>query len=194
MRTLTLLLLLSAASTVLHAQDTTKYMTGQVTAEGDTLFTASIEPVTIYDKRVFKSDLDKANFNKLKRNLTVVYPYAKMAREIYEGMQEDMAGLDKKRQQKKYKKGREEELKAEFEQKLKNLTTTQGKLLVMLINRYTGNNCYGLIKELKGGMAAFGWNMVGKRYGYDLKAPYVAADNPDIELIMTLLEGDDKAK
>lgn len=194
MRTLSLLLLLSAASMVLHAQDTTKYMTGQVTAEGDTIFTASIEPVTIYDKRVFKSDLDKSNFNKLKRNLTVVYPYAKMAREIYESMQEDMADMDKKRQQKKYKKGREEELKAQFEEKLKDLTVTQGKLLIMLINRYTGDNCYGLIKELKGGMAAFGWNIVGKRYGYDLKAPYIPADNPDIELIMGLLEEDDKSK
>ena len=181
-------------ATGLAAQDTTGYMTGHIDTAGDTVFTASLEPITIVDKRNFKSDLDRSNFRKLQKNLVKVYPYAKMAREIYEGMQEDMADLGKRRQQKKYKKNREEELKAEFEEQLKNLNTTQGKLLIMLINRYTGDDCYGLIKELKGGIAAFSWNLVGKRYGYDLKAPYIAAENPDIELIMKMLEEEDLKK
>lgn len=187
-------LLLMMVATGLAAQDTTGYMTGHIDPAGDTVFTASLEPVTIVDKRHFKSDLDRSNFRKLQKNLVKVYPYAKMAREIYEGMQEDMADMGKRRQQKKYKKNREEQLKAEFEEQLKNLNTTQGKLLIMLINRYTGDNCYGLIKELKGGIAAFSWNLVGKRYGYDLKAPYVASENPDIELIMKMLEEEDLKK
>ncbi|CAN5194585.1 DUF4294 domain-containing protein [soil metagenome] len=192
-RAITLLLLLVAGATI-QAQDTTGYMVGQITPEGDTLFLASLDPVTILDRRQFKNDLDKSNFRKLQRNLAIVYPYAKMAKEIYAGMQEDMSQIDKRRQQKKYKKVREEELKAEFEEKLKNLNTTQGKLLIMLVNRYTGNNCYGLIKELKGGIAAFSWNIVGKRWGYDLKEPYVAANNPDIEWIMKALEEEDRKK
>jgi hypothetical protein len=190
---LTIVILIGIGAT-LHAQDTSKYMTGQISADGDTIFTASLEPVTIVDKRQFKSDLEKSNFRKLQRNLTIVYPYAKMAKEIYEGMQEDMASMEKRRHQKKYKKDREEALKAEFEEKLKDLTTTQGKLLIMLVNRYTGDNCYGLIKELKSGIAAFSWNLVGKRWGYDLKAPYIAANNPDIEFIMNMLEEEDKLK
>lgn len=189
-----IILLLIAASTSLRAQDTSGYMTGRITNEGDTLFFASLEPVTIVDKRQFKNDKDKSDFRKLQRNITAVYPYAKMAREIYNNMNNDLASMDKRRQQKKYKKNQEEQLKAEFEEKLKKLNTTQGKLLIMLINRYTGNNCYGLIKELKGGIAAFSWNIVGKRWGYDLKAPYIPAENPDIELIMTALEEDDKKK
>jgi hypothetical protein len=175
----------------LWAQDTTAYMRTHVTAEGDTIYAASIDPVTIIDKRVFTSVKDQSDFRKLQRNLKIVYPYAKMARQIYADMQQEMADINKHRQQKKYKKAKEEQLKAEFEEKLKKLTTTQGKLLVMMINRYTGNDCYGLIKELKNGFAAFTWNLVGKRYGYDLKAPYVPADNTDMEMIIRALEETD---
>jgi hypothetical protein len=175
----------------LWAQDTTGYMPAHITAEGDTVYIASIDPVTIIEKRVFTSVKDQSDFRKLQRNLKIVYPYAKMAKQIYADMQQDMADMNKHRQQKKYRKVREEQLKAEFEEKLKNLTTTQGKLLVMMINRYTGNDCYGLIKELKSGFAAFTWNLVGKRYGYDLKAPYVPTDNPDMEMIIRALEESD---
>lgn len=189
----TLTLLLVMVTTVgLWAQDTTGYMPARITPEGDTVYIASISPVTIIQKRKFASIKEQSDFRKLQRNLAIVYPYAKMAKEIYEGMQEDMNSLDKRRQKKKYRKEREETLRAEFEDKLKDLNTTQGKLLVMLVNRYTGNNCYDLIKELKSGIAAFTWNMVGKRYGYDLKAPYIATDNPDIELIVQALEEQDR--
>ncbi len=191
MRQTTTLFILMLVSLGLWAQDTTGYMPGRVTSEGDTLFMASIDPVTIIQKRKFASIKEQSDFRKLQRNLAIVYPYAKMAKEIYAGMQEDMNNLDKRRQKKKYRKDREEELRAEFEEKLKDLNTTQGKLLIMLVNRYTGDNCYGLIKELKSGVAAFTWNLVGKRWGYDLKAPYVAADNPDIELIVSVLEQQD---
>lgn len=190
--TFTLLVILLVATTT-WAQDTTGFMPGHITPEGDTMFVASIDPVTILDKRVFGSSKERSDFKKLQRNIAIVYPYAKMAKEIYEDMHEDMADMKKHRQQRKYKKNREEELKTEFEEKLKNLNTTQGKLLIMLINRYTGDDCYGLIKELKSGIAAFTWNLVGKRWGYDLKAPYVATDNPDIELIMRALEENDAA-
>ncbi len=192
-RLLTFLMLLVASAT-LQAQDSTGYMTQYITPEGDTLYLASLAPVTILERREFKTDLERSNFRKLQRNMAIVYPYAVMAREIYLDMQDDMADIDKRRQKKKYKKEREEELKAEFEEKLKKLTTTQGRLLVMMINRYTGNNCYALIKELKGGMAAFGWNLIAKRWDYDLKEPYVAANNPDMEFIIYKLEEAEKLK
>ncbi len=185
------LLILSIASLSLWAQDSTGYMPGRITTDGDTMYIASIKPVTIVDKRKFATVKEYSDFRKLQRNIAVVYPYAKMAKEIYAGMQDDMNNLDKRKQKKKYRKDREEELRAEFEEKLKDLNTTQGKLLIMLVNRYTGDNCYGLIKELKSGVAAFTWNLVGKRWGYDLKAPYIATDNPDIELIVKALEEQD---
>ena len=46
------------------------------------------------------------------------------------------------------------ELKAEFADPLTNLSVYQGKILMKLINRQTGNNCYEIIKEYKGGVNA----------------------------------------
>jgi Skp family chaperone for outer membrane proteins len=111
-----------------------------------------------------------------------------MAREIYQDIQDDLADIDKKRKEKKYLKEREKALKAEFEEQLKNLTVSQGKVLVQLINRETGNQCYSLIKELKSPVAAAFWQMIAKRHGYDLKAPYLASENPELEFIVRSLE------
>lgn len=183
-----LMLLFSVLS--VQAQDK-GFMNAHVNEKGDTVFEASIDAVTIIDKRHFESNLDKSNFNKLKRNVYAVYPYAQMAGEIYLQMHADMDELDKRRKRKKYKKATQKDLEAEFEDKLRDLTVTQGRILVQLINRETGNNCYQLIKELKSPIAAWTWQLVAKRWDYDLKAAYVPADNPDLELILQMIEAEE---
>jgi hypothetical protein len=61
---------------------------------------------------------------------------------------------------------------------------------VKLVNRETGNNCYNLIKNLKGSVNAFFWQQIGKRYGYDLKQEYIAKENRELEqAIEDLQEG-----
>ncbi|MDX2003548.1 MAG: DUF4294 domain-containing protein [Chitinophagales bacterium] len=152
----------------------------------DSMF-VELTPVTVITKK-FANNKEKSDFNKLKRNVTKVYPYAKMAGEIYKDMVAEIDGMDKRREKKKYKKNQERDLRAEFEDSIKNLTVTQGKILVMLINRETGNNCYALIKDLKNPVTAMFYQIMAKKYDYDLKAEYVPANNPDIELIIDAIE------
>ena len=166
---------------------------GKIDVQGDTMIVASIKPVTVLSRN-FASGKEKSDFNKLKRNTIKVYPYAKMAGEIYAQMQADMDGIDKKRQKKKYRKDQEKELRAKFEEEIKNLNTTQGAILVKLINRETGNNCYALIKELKNPVSAFFYQQVAKRWGYNLKEVYKAEDNTDLEWIVAALDRGDIIK
>jgi hypothetical protein len=173
----------------LNAQE----IVGKIENQGDTLIVASIKPITILSRN-FSSGKEKSDFNKLKRNTAKVYPYAKMAGEIYAQMQEDMNNLDKKRQKKKYKKVQEKELRAKFEEEIKDLNTTQGAILVKLINRETGNNCYKLIKELKNPISAFFYQALAKKWGYDLKEVYKAEENADLEFIVGALERGDIIK
>lgn len=189
-----LIILFVAFAATLPAQDTSIYTNAHVTETGDTVYESSIAPVTIIDKKYFSSNLARSKFNKLKRNVTIVYPYAKIAGTLYTEMNTELDEMDKRRKQRKYKKARQRELEAEFEEKLRDLTTTQGKILVMLINRETGNNCYELIKELKNPLVAWGWQLVAKRWDYDLKEAYVPEDNPDIELILQLIEEEARLK
>jgi hypothetical protein len=51
--------------------------------------------------------------------------------------------------------------------------------MVKLINRETGNNCYHIIKEIKGGFSAWAWQIVAKHYTYDLKEEYDSSQRMD---------------
>lgn len=161
----------------------------EVTEGNDTLLIAStLKPVDIISKKRFNSWEEEAAFIKLRRYVMAVYPYAKMAGALYQQINKDLDDIDKKRKKNKYLNQKEAELKAELEEKLKNLTVNQGKVLIKLINRETGNNCYQLIKELKSPTAAFFWNIWAKKYDYNLKEPYIAEENADLEMIVKLLE------
>ena len=67
---------------------------------------------------------------------------------------------------------------------LKDLTIGQGEMLFKLINRETKNNAYTIIKEMKGGVTAWFYQVVGKRYGYDLKENYDPERERLIEMII----------
>ncbi len=67
-----------------------------------------------------------------------------------------------------------------------NLSIYQGKVLMKLINRETGNNCYEIIKEYKGGLTARFYQTVAFFFNSDLKQPYnpTAGDDATIERIV----------
>ena len=58
-----------------------------------------------------------------------------------------------------------------------------------LINRQTGNNCYDIIKEYKGGVTARVYQTVAFFYNSNLKQPYdVMAKDSEIEKIVLEVE------
>src|SRR6185503_6094788 len=116
---------------------------------GDTFLTCTLQEVVVVSKRTFKDPIAQAQFNQLRRNVLIVYPYAKEAGELFRDINEQLAAMDKKKERKKYVKEREKELDQLYENSLKNLTITQGDILVKLIARETGQNVYDLIKEFK---------------------------------------------
>jgi hypothetical protein len=122
-------------------------------------------------------------FNLLKYNIGVVWPYAVKAATIYKEINDEMASSDSKRQQKKFIKAKQKELEQQFSSQLKNLTTTQGLLLVKLISRETNQNVYDLIKTYKSGVTAFYWQSIGHFLGYDLKVNYDPQEDKEIEYI-----------
>ena len=75
-------------------------------------------------------------------------------------------------------------MRTKFENELKDLTTGQGEMLFKLINRETKNNAYTLIREVKGKMTAWFYQIVGKRWGYDLKENYDPEKERLIEMII----------
>jgi hypothetical protein len=78
-------------------------------------------------------------------------------------------GVTSKKKRKEYIKTREEELKKQFGDPIQNLSVYQGKILMKLINRQTGNDCYEIIKEYKNGFTARFYQTVAFFFGGNLK-------------------------
>ena len=130
-----------------------------------------------------------AEWTRLRNAVYVTYPYARKAGAIMNDMNVKLATMKESDQRKKYLKSREAELKKEFTEPLTNLSIYQGRILMKLINRQTGNNCYDIIKEYKGGITARVYQTVAFFFNSNLKQPYDAnGDDKQIELIVQEVE------
>ena len=129
----------------------------------------------------------RQEWTRLRNAIYVTYPYARKAGAIMNDMNSRLATMKNEKKRKSYIKSREKELKKEFADPLTNLSVYQGKVLMKLINRQTGNNCYDIIKEYKGGFTARFWQTLAYVFGSNLKQPY----NPtttEREMEMIVLE------
>jgi hypothetical protein len=93
-------------------------------------------------------------WTRLRNAVYLTYPYARIAGATINDVSKNLSTIKDKTARKAYMKTREKDLKKEFTEPLSNLSVYQGKILMKLINRQTGNNCYEIIKEYKGGLNA----------------------------------------
>ena len=140
--------------------------------------------VVITDSRIFKSEKDRQDYNRLKYNVYKVLPYMRFASERYQRLQRDLATTADKHKQKEMINACEDEIKSLFNREIKNLTISQGEILIKLVNRETGNTSYDMLKELKGGLNAFMLQSVARLFGHNLKEIYDPDQERDIESIL----------
>ena len=140
--------------------------------------------VKIVDTRIFKSQQDRDNFNRLRYNVFKVLPYAQYAASRYQQLQRDMAVQPDKHKQKELIAQCEKEIKGIFTKEVENLTITQGEVLIKLIDRQTGNTSFDMVKDLKGGFKAFMFQSVARIFGHNLKETYDPDQERDIEAIL----------
>lgn len=143
-----------------------------------------INEVLVYATRTFKTPEDFAKYRRLKYNVLKVLPYARFAGQRYRQLERDLAVTPEKRKQKALVKSCEKEIKDLFNRDVKNMTVSQGEVLIKLIDRETGNSSFDLVKDMKGGVSAFLMQSVAKVFGHDLKEKYDAEQERDIESII----------
>ncbi|MDQ6609979.1 MAG: DUF4294 domain-containing protein [Bacteroidota bacterium] len=133
-----------------------------------------------------------AAYNRLRNAVFVTYPYARQAGVVINDVNVHLLTVAAKGERKDYIKTREKELKKQFTDPLSNLSVYQGKVLMKLVNRQTGNNCYELIKEYRGGLQARLYQTVAFFVGSSLKQPYDwqnDATDRQIETIVREIDG-----
>lgn len=135
--------------------------------KGDTIAVVDLRTAVITGARVFKDADAEKKYRRLVRDVKKAYPYAKIAGQRIQEYH-DLVADKKNRERKKLMKEAEKSLKIEFKKDLENLTVNQGKILMKLIDRETGNSSYDLVKEYRGKMTAFFWQSFAVIYDDDL--------------------------
>ena len=147
-----------------------------------------IPEITITDTRLFKSPEEKAKFNRLRYNVLKVLPYAMYARRKYSELQVQLNYAKSRKDKRVLIKTFEGEIKNMFNKEIKNLTITQGGILIKLIDRETGASSYDLLKDMKGGITAFFYQSIARFFGNNLKNTYDPQQDRDIEAIRICAE------
>ena len=140
--------------------------------------------VTIKTTRVFRTPEARFQYDRLRYNVLKVLPYAKFARNRYTKLNQDLALTSNKKEQRQLVRACDKEIKDMFNREVKNMTVSQGEILIKLIDRETGKSTYDLVKELRGGVTAFLYQSIARVSGHNLKHQYNAQEERDIEAII----------
>lgn len=130
-------------------------------------------------------------WTRLRNAVYVTYPYARIAGVTINEINVQLKDVTNKSKRKEIIKSREKELRKQFTQPLENLSVYQGKILMKLINRQTGNDCYEILKEFKGGLNARVYQTVAFFFGSNLKQNWdvTKKDDCQIENIIKEIDG-----
>lgn len=147
---------------------------------GDTVPVVDLNTIYVYTDFVFKTQKQREQWTRTKFNVKKVYPYAILAAAKLKEFNKVLDKIENEDYKKAFLKACEKDLKAEFEDELKGLTVSQGRVLMKLIDRETDKTTYDLVKQLRGNFQAVMWQTVARLFGQNMKSEY----DPLVEDIM----------
>jgi len=144
----------------------------KVKRDGVTLPEVEIKEVTVVAHPRFAKKSDYRKYERLVYNLKKVYPYAILVRTRLNQVNEAMKDIKTEKERKDYMRSVEKDVFAAYEGDMREMTITQGRLLIKLIDRETQNTSYTLIKDYRGKFAAVFWQGIARIFGTNLKEEY----------------------
>jgi len=143
-----------------------------VAVVSDSIVHFLLKPIDIFPDKKDVNPRQLREYTLLEMKVKKVYPIAKVAAVKLAEYNRVYATFKTERERRSYVKGVEKELFLEFEDELRKMKVSEGRILIKLLDRETGNSSYEIIKEFKGGLSAFFWQSIAKLFGHDLKAQY----------------------
>ncbi|MBR9860100.1 DUF4294 domain-containing protein [bacterium] len=178
---LALIVLISATDLMAQSAKDSIKIVRRVVMDGDTFYVYEFDE---YIHKEFLSKEELEEYEKLVKRVKKVLPYAKLAAFRLQMMEDNLNQLKTKRAKRKYIKETEEAIKKEFMGQLKNLYVEEGKLLLKLIHRETGNTTYEILKKYRGSASTFYWGLLASYYDADIEVTYDPIKDYQIEYII----------
>ena len=138
----------------------------------------------VLDRRKFKSENERRYYYWYYKKVHKAYPFAQIAADTLLVINEELEGIKSNRKRKKKIKEIQKFMEGEFSDQLKKLTKTEGRILIKLVHRQTGQTMFDLIKEYRSGWKAFWYNSTATMFRLSLKDEY----QPDIEGLDFIVE------
>jgi hypothetical protein len=161
------------------------YLLQKVKRDGVTMPEVDIKEVTIVARPNSSRRSDYRKYERLILNIKRVYPYALLVRMKLTRVNDEMKNLKTEKERKNYIKNVEKDVFSEYEGDMRQMTITQGRLLIKLIDRETRNTSYELIRDYRGKFSAAFWQGIARIFGTNLKEEYDAyGEDALIELII----------
>ena len=178
--------------TLKHKNDTLPerfYLLQKVKRDGVIMPEVEIKEVTVVARPRNSRTREYRKFERLIYNIKRVYPYALIVRMRLNQVNEDLKNITGEKERKNYMKNVEKDVFAEYEDDMREMTITQGRLLIKLIDRETQNTSYVLIRDYKGKLSAAFWQGIARIFGTNLKDIYDPyGEDALIELIINEIE------
>jgi len=150
---------------------------------GDTVFMETLDPVWIFPRGRRMRDGDWRRFYKLVFNFNKVYPYALVGRKMMAQVDSTIAAdVTKRSERNRYINDVEKELFRLFEKDIRNMTISQGLVLMRLVDRECGMSAFSIIKTYENGFAAYFWQLVARIFSQNLKTRYDPSKGEDARI------------
>jgi hypothetical protein len=157
--------------------------------EGDTIPIIRLSEVEIFSLTIPDSRKARKKLTKLIKNIKRVYPWARLAGIQLRKYDRMLVGAKNDKDRRRIMKQAEKEINEKYGGDLKKLTFSQGKILIKLIDRETGDSSYNLVQELRGNFTAFFYQAFARIWGYNLKIKYDPnGKDKQIETIVKMIE------
>lgn len=187
---LLLLFLFTTATCCCMAQETKReaYLVPATVYKGDTIPSFNLPTVYIFKPLIFKNKRQQQKYNRLVRDVKKVLPIAKeVNRAIIETYEYMMTLPEEERS--KHIKMVEKGIKKQYLPVMKQLTFSQGKLLIKLIDRQNNQTSYQIVKAFLGSFRAGFYQAFAALFGASLKKEYRPDEDDKLtERVVLLVE------
>ncbi len=173
-----------------HAQSQNRNIFARAhVVNGDTIPDVRLGEVRVYARAKFKNKRQQRKWTRYIYNVKKALPYARLIARELKVINDSLAVITTDKAREDFLDRKEKDLFKKYEQPLKHLTVTQGRILIKLVDRETGTTSYELIRMLKGRFKAFWWQGIARIFGSNLKTEYdPQGEDKNLENVVILID------
>lgn len=147
-----------------------------------------LDTVILFPKPKFRTSYDRRYYAWFTRKTYKAYPFAVLAKQKITQINDSIQSIKSKRKRKKFIKEKQKYFEQQFTDDIKKLTRTEGRILIKLIHRLTGQTVDAHIKDKRGKFKAFWYRVSASLFKIKLSLEYHPESVQEDYMIESILQ------